>query len=56
VFTIVAGKAKSVPIRVGLSTDAIVEVRGTGLEAGQRVITSIPDGLQDGSSVVALAK
>jgi RND family efflux transporter MFP subunit len=55
VFTIVAGKAKSVPVKVGLQTDARVEVSGPGLAAGDAVITSQPAGLQDGSVIAGPA-
>ncbi len=52
VFTVVDGKAKSVPVRVGLQTDALAEVSAPGLEPGMTVITSQPNGLQDGAAVM----
>jgi RND family efflux transporter MFP subunit len=55
VFTIVAGKAKRIPVRVGLQSDALAEVHGAGLAAGSKVITSQPEGLQDGATVVTPA-
>jgi membrane fusion protein (multidrug efflux system) len=51
VFTIVAGKAKQIVVRVGLQTDTTTEVAGAGLAAGDTVITSAPNGLQDGTPV-----
>jgi RND family efflux transporter MFP subunit len=51
VFTVENGKAKSVPVRVGLQTATRAEVSGTGLAAGTTVITTQPNGLQDGSVV-----
>jgi RND family efflux transporter MFP subunit len=51
VFTIVAGKAKQIAVRVGLQTDTTTEVAGAGLAAGDTVITSAPNGLQDGTPV-----
>jgi len=55
VFTIVAGKAKLIPVTVGLQTDALTEVRGPGLAAGSKVVTSQPTGLVDGATVVTPA-
>ena len=51
VFTIENGKAKSVPVKLGLETDALAEVLGSGVRAGMRVITSQPNGLANGSAV-----
>jgi multidrug efflux pump subunit AcrA (membrane-fusion protein) len=51
VFTIENGKAKSLPVRVDLQTDTLVEVHGKGIAAGEKVITSQPTGLQDGSTI-----
>ncbi len=55
VFTIVAGMAKLIPVKVGLQTDALTEVRGPGLAAGSKVITSQPTGLVAGATVVTPA-
>jgi RND family efflux transporter MFP subunit len=51
VFTVDGGKAKSVPVHVGLQTDALAEVAGSGLAPGTRVLTSQPNGLRDGSVI-----
>jgi RND family efflux transporter MFP subunit len=51
VFTIENGRAKSVPVRVGLQTDTLAEVRGPGLSTRTTVITTQPNGLQNGSVV-----
>jgi multidrug efflux pump subunit AcrA (membrane-fusion protein) len=51
VYTIVDGKAKAVPVEVGLQTDTLAEVRGGGVHPGMSVITTRPDALQDGSVV-----
>jgi HlyD family secretion protein len=51
VYTIVSGKAKLVPVEVGLQTDTLAEVRGNGIRPGTVVITTRPDALQDGSVV-----
>jgi RND family efflux transporter MFP subunit len=50
VFTIVDGKAKMIPVQVGLETDTLAEVRGE-IRPGTVVITTRPDALQDGSVV-----
>jgi multidrug efflux pump subunit AcrA (membrane-fusion protein) len=52
VYTVVDGKAKLVPVHLGLETDTLAEVNG--LSSGTIVITTRPDALQDGS-VVAVA-
>jgi len=54
VYTVVDGKAKLLPVKVGLQTDTLAEVSGAGVEPGTVVITTRPDALQDGS-VVAVA-
>jgi multidrug efflux pump subunit AcrA (membrane-fusion protein) len=51
VFTVVDGKAKSVPVQLGLQTDTLSEVRGGKIDPGTVVITTRPDALQDGSVV-----
>ncbi|MBV9102260.1 MAG: efflux RND transporter periplasmic adaptor subunit [Candidatus Eremiobacteraeota bacterium] len=54
VYTVEDGKAKAVPVIVGLQTDTLTEVRAPGIVPGTVVITTRPDALQDGS-VVAIA-
>jgi RND family efflux transporter MFP subunit len=54
VFTVEDGKAKALPVRLGLQTDAQSEVLGGTVRPGTVVITTRPDSLQDGS-VVAVA-
>jgi HlyD family secretion protein len=49
VYTVSDGKAKSVPVKLGLQTLDKVEV--TGIAPGTQVITQRPDALQDGSVV-----
>ena len=51
IYTVVDGKAKAVPVKVGLQTDTLAQVTGSGVEAGTTVITTRPDALQDGSVV-----
>ncbi|MBC5811495.1 MAG: efflux RND transporter periplasmic adaptor subunit [Candidatus Eremiobacteraeota bacterium] len=51
VFTVQDGKAKQIPVVVGLQTDTLSEVRGGGVRPGTVVITTRPDALQDGSTV-----
>jgi len=51
VFTVVDGKAKAIPVRVGLQTDTLAQVTGSGVGPGTTVITTRPDALQDGSVV-----
>ena len=50
VFTVEGGKAKLLPVQIGLQTDTISEVRGT-VRPGMLVITTRPDALQNGSVV-----
>ena len=50
VYTVVDGKAKLVPVSIGLQTDTLAEVRGA-VRPGTEVITTRPDALQDGSVV-----
>jgi len=51
VYTVVSGKAKMLPVSVGLQTDTLAEVRGGAIRPGTTVITTRPDALQDGSVV-----
>jgi HlyD family secretion protein len=51
IYTVVDGKAKMIPVQVGLQTDTLAEVRGNGVVPGMVVITARPDALQNGSVV-----
>jgi len=51
VFTVADGKAKLLPVRLGLQTDTLSEVLGGAVRPGTAVITTRPDALQDGSVV-----
>lgn len=51
VYTVVDGKAKMLPVKVGLQTDTLAEVSGPNVHVGTDVITTRPDALQDGSVV-----
>ncbi len=51
IFTVVDGKAKMLPVTVGLQTDTLAEVHGNGVTPGRILITTRPDALQDGSVV-----
>jgi HlyD family secretion protein len=51
IYTVAAGKAKSVPVQVGLETGDLAEISGSGVRAGMPVVTSQPNGLQDGAPV-----
>ncbi len=51
VYTVADGKAKLLPVKVGLQTDTLAEVTGDGVAPGTTVITTRPDALQDGSVV-----
>jgi RND family efflux transporter MFP subunit len=51
VYTVVDGKAKAIPVTVGITTDETIEVSGAGLTAGTPVINNQPLGLQDGAPV-----
>lgn len=55
-YTVENGKAKSLPVKVGLETQDKAEV--SGIQPGAQVITQRPDALQDGSvvSVVGAAQ
>ena len=50
IYTVVDGKAKLVPVQLGLETDTLAEVHGA-VRPGTQVITTRPDALQDGSVV-----
>jgi RND family efflux transporter MFP subunit len=52
VYAVIDGKAKAIPIQVGLVDDRHVEVHGAGLSPATRVITAQADGLRDGANVV----
>lgn len=51
IYTVVDGKAKMLPVTVGIETDTLAEVHGEGVRPGTVVITTRPDALQDGSVV-----
>jgi RND family efflux transporter MFP subunit len=51
VYTVADGKAKLLPVQVGLQTDTISQVLGGTVSPGTVVITTRPDALQDGSLV-----
>jgi HlyD family secretion protein len=51
VYTVEDGKAKLLPVEVGLQTDTLAEVRGPEVRPGTVVIVTRPDALQDGSVV-----
>ena len=51
VFVSKDGKAKLLPVKVGLQTDTSSEVLGGSVKAGTLVITTRPDALQNGSVV-----
>jgi RND family efflux transporter MFP subunit len=51
VYTAVDGKAKAVPVHIGLRDDTRVEIRGVGLSPATTVITAQADGLRDGAPV-----
>jgi RND family efflux transporter MFP subunit len=51
VYTIADGKAKLIPVTVGLQTDTVSEVLGGTVRPGTVVITTRPDALQNGSVV-----
>jgi multidrug efflux pump subunit AcrA (membrane-fusion protein) len=51
VYTVVDGKAKAVPVQVGLSDDRRTEIHGAGLSPATIVVTTQADGLRDGAGV-----
>jgi multidrug efflux pump subunit AcrA (membrane-fusion protein) len=51
VYTVEDGKAKLLPVKVGLQTDTSSEVLGGSVKPGTLVITTRPDALQNGSVV-----
>jgi HlyD family secretion protein len=51
VYTVDGGKAKLLPVTVGLQTDTVSEVLGGVVKPGTVVITTRPDALQNGSVV-----
>ncbi|MDQ2865682.1 MAG: efflux RND transporter periplasmic adaptor subunit [Candidatus Eremiobacteraeota bacterium] len=44
-------KAREVPVKVGVQTDTLAQVRSAEVSAGTKVITTRPDALKDGSIV-----
>jgi len=55
VYIVADGKAKVVPIHLGVETQDVAEISGHGIAAGTRVITQRPDSLQDGSLVTVVS-
>jgi HlyD family secretion protein len=51
VYTVADGKAKLLPVKLGLQTDTDSEVLGGTVKPGTLVITTRPDALQNGSVV-----
>jgi len=51
VYTVVDGKAKAVPVQVGLHDDRRTEIHGAGLSPATIVVTAQADGLRDGAAV-----
>ena len=51
VFIVADGRAKSVPVRLGLQTASVAEVAGDGLAPGTTVVTSQPGDLHDGAAI-----
>lgn len=51
IYTVQGGKAKSVAVKLGLETGTLAEISGPGVRAGIPVVTSQPNGLQDGAPV-----
>ena len=51
VYVVVKGKAKALPVTIGLQTQDRAEISGPGISVGTQVITERPDSLQDGSTV-----
>jgi len=51
VYTVADGKAKLLPVQIGLQTDTLSEVLGGTVQPGTVVITTRPDALQNGSVV-----
>jgi membrane fusion protein (multidrug efflux system) len=52
VYTVVDGKAKAVPVQVGLRDDRRAEIHGAGLSPATIVVTAQADGLRDGAAVI----
>jgi len=55
VYIVAGGKAKVIPIRLGVETQDLAEISGPGIAAGTHVITQRPDSLQDGSPVTVVS-
>jgi RND family efflux transporter MFP subunit len=51
VYVVANNKAQAVPVRVGVQTDTLAQVTGSGIGPGTMVITTRPDALKDGSVV-----
>lgn len=51
IFEIENGKAKAIPVKLGLQTNTQTEVLGSGIDGGMTIITTQPNGLQNGAPV-----
>ncbi|MDQ2818228.1 MAG: efflux RND transporter periplasmic adaptor subunit [Candidatus Eremiobacteraeota bacterium] len=51
VYVVASGKAKMIPVKLGVQTDNDAELSGPGIRVGMLAITARPDSLQDGSPV-----
>ncbi len=51
IYTIDGGKAKAIPVKLGLQTDSQTEVLGSGVDSAMTIITTQPNGLRDGAPV-----
>ena len=54
IFTVVDGKAKQIPVTLGVQTDTLAQVKSPDVKPGTVVITTRPDALQDGSVVAVV--
>jgi RND family efflux transporter MFP subunit len=54
VFTVVDGKAKMVPVELGLSTDGHVEVLGGSIADGAKIVVEGQSWLDDGTPVIGV--
>jgi len=56
VFIVANGKAKEVPVSIGVETQAVAEISGKDIRPGTLIITQRPDSLQDGAPVSIVAR
>jgi multidrug efflux pump subunit AcrA (membrane-fusion protein) len=52
VYVVAGSKAQAVPVRVGVESDTLAQVMSPRINAGVSVITTRPDALKDGSTVI----